>query len=155
VLASAPKSKFSFNDKGVIYHAFIMCWVCWGMSAISWTLHTAPATVYQEKTMATGSKQRIRIRLKAFDHRILDQSAIQIVDTAQQTGARVSGPIPLPTEIDKYTVIRSPFIDKDSREQFEIRTHKRLIDIIEPTNKTVEALTRLNLPAGVDIEIKL
>ena len=107
------------------------------------------------KTMATGIKQRIRIRLKAFDHRILDQSAQQIVDTAQQTGARVSGPVPLPTEIDKYTVMRSPFIDKDSREQFEIRTHKRLIDIIEPTNKTVEALTRLNLPAGVDIEVKL
>ncbi|BCL82456.1 30S ribosomal protein S10 [Ktedonobacteria bacterium brp13] len=116
-----------------------------------------PADPYpnQEKRMATGVKQRIRIRLKAFDHRILDQSAIQIVDTAQQTGARVSGPVPLPTEIDKYTVIRSPFIDKDSREQFEIRTHKRLIDIIDPTNKTVEALTRLNLPAGVDIEVKL
>src|SRR5437588_7416706 len=105
--------------------------------------------------MATVTKQRIRIRLKAYDHRILDQSAAQIVDTAQNTGARVSGPVPLPTEIAKYTVLRSPFIDKDSREQFEIRTHKRLIDIIEPTNKTVEALTRLNLPAGVDIEIKL
>ena len=87
--------------------------------------------------MATGAKQRIRIRLKAYDHRILDQSAMQIVDTAQQTGARVSGPVPLPTEIDKFTVMRSPFIDKDSREQFEIRTHKRLIDIIDPTNKTV------------------
>jgi len=105
--------------------------------------------------MASGAKQRIRIRLKAYDHRILDQSAMQIVDTAQQTGARVSGPVPLPTEIGKFTVMRSPFIDKDAREQFEIRTHKRLIDIIEPTNKTVEALTRLNLPAGVDIEIKL
>src|ERR1700693_70824 len=112
-------------------------------------------TPTQESDMATGAKQRIRIRLKAYDHRILDQSAMQIVDTAQQTGARVSGPIPLPTEIGKYTVMRSPFIDKDAREQFEIRTHKRLIDIIEPTNKTVEALTRLNLPAGVDIEIKL
>jgi small subunit ribosomal protein S10 len=109
----------------------------------------------EEKDMATGIKQRIRIRLKAFDHRILDKSAMQIVDTAQQTGARVSGPVPLPTEIDKYTVMRSPFIDKDSREQFEIRTHKRLIDIIDPTNKTVEALTRLNLPAGVDIEVRL
>lgn len=105
--------------------------------------------------MATGTQQRIRIRLKAYDHRILDESAMRIVDTAQQTGARVSGPIPLPTEIDKYTVLRSPFIDKDAREQFEIRTHKRLIDIIDPTNRTVEALTRLNLPAGVDIEIKL
>jgi small subunit ribosomal protein S10 len=104
---------------------------------------------------ATAVKQRIRIRLKAFDHRILDQSAQQIVDTAQQTGARVSGPVPLPTHIQKYTVMRSPFIDKDSREQFEIRIHKRLIDIIDPTNKTVEALTRLNLPAGVDIEVRL
>jgi small subunit ribosomal protein S10 len=105
--------------------------------------------------MATAIKQRIRIRLKAFDHRILDKSAMQIVDTAQQTGARVSGPVPLPTVIQKYTVMRSPFIDKDSREQFEIRIHKRLIDIIDPTNKTVEALTRLNLPAGVDIEVRL
>jgi small subunit ribosomal protein S10 len=105
--------------------------------------------------MATTTKQRIRIRLKAFDHRILDQSAAQIVETAQNTGARVAGPVPLPTEIQKYTVLRSPFIDKDSREQFETRTHKRLIDIVEPTAKTVEALTRLNLPAGVDIEIKL
>ena len=104
---------------------------------------------------ATAAKQRIRIRLKAYDHRILDQSAAQIVETAQNTGARVSGPVPLPTEIAKYTVLRGPFIDKDSREQFEIRTHKRLIDIIDPTPKTVEALTRLNLPAGVDIEIKL
>ena len=118
-------------------------------------IHKDARDLHQEKDMATGAKQRIRIRLKAYDHRILDQSAMQIVDTAQQTGARVSGPVPLPTEIDKFTVMRSPFIDKDAREQFEIRTHKRLIDIIEPTNKTVEALTRLNLPAGVDIEIKL
>jgi small subunit ribosomal protein S10 len=103
----------------------------------------------------TLAKQRIRIRLKAYDHRILDQSATQIVDTAQRTGANVSGPVPLPTEINKYTVLRSPFIDKDSREQFEIRTHKRLIDVLEPTPKTVDALMRLNLPAGVDIEIKL
>ncbi|HEY7781678.1 MAG TPA: 30S ribosomal protein S10 [Ktedonobacterales bacterium] len=101
------------------------------------------------------TKQRIRIRLRAYDHRILDQSAAQIVDTAQNTGARVAGPVPLPTQISKYTVLRSTFIDKDSREQFEIRTHKRLIDILDPTPKTVEALTRLNLPAGVDIEIKL
>jgi small subunit ribosomal protein S10 len=106
-------------------------------------------------SMAALTKQRIRIRLKAYDHRILDQSAAQIVETAQNTGARVSGPVPLPTHIAKYTVNRGPFVDKDSREQFEIRTHKRLIDIIEPTPKTVEALTRLNLPAGVDIEIKL
>src|SRR6266481_4312143 len=100
-------------------------------------------------------KQRIRIRLKAFDHKILDQSAQQIVETAERTGAVVAGPVPLPTRIERFTVIRSPFIDKDSREQFEMRTHKRLIDIIEPTNKTVEALTRLSLAAGVDIEIKL
>jgi small subunit ribosomal protein S10 len=100
-------------------------------------------------------KQRIRIRLKAFDHKILDQSAAQIVDTAERTGAAVAGPVPLPTKIEKYCVIRSPFIDKDSREQFEIRTHKRLIDVLEPTAKTIDALTRLNLPAGVDIEIKL
>ena len=105
--------------------------------------------------MATLTKQRIRIRLKAYDHRILDQSAAQIVETAQNTGARVAGPVPLPTRIHKFTVLRSTFIDKDSREQFEMRVHKRLIDIIEPTPKTVEALTRLNLPAGVDIEIKL
>jgi small subunit ribosomal protein S10 len=105
--------------------------------------------------MATAVKQRIRIRLKAFDHRILDKSAMQIVDTAQQTGARVSGPIPLPTVIQKFTVTRSTFVDKDSREQFEIRIHTRLIDVIDPTSKTVEALTRLNLPAGVDIEVRL
>lgn len=101
------------------------------------------------------TKQRIRIRLKAYDHRVLDQSAIQIVDTAERTGARVVGPVPLPTRIEKFSVIRSPFIDKDSQEQFEIRTHKRLIDIVEPAPKTVDALMRLNLPAGVDIEIKL
>ena len=101
------------------------------------------------------AKQKIRIRLKAFDHRILDQSARQIVDTAERTGAQVVGPVPLPTRIEKYTVIRSPFIDKDSREQFEIRTHRRLIDVIEPGSKTVDQLMRLQLPAGVDIEIKL
>ncbi len=100
-------------------------------------------------------KQRIRIRLKAHDHKIIDQSASQIVDTAQRTGAVVAGPVPLPTRIERFTVLRSPFIDKDSREQFEMRTHKRLIDILEPTSKTVDALMRLNLPAGVNIEIKL
>jgi small subunit ribosomal protein S10 len=103
----------------------------------------------------TLSKQRIRIRLKAYDHKILDRSAGQIVDTAERTGANVCGPVPLPTEINRYTVLRSPFTDKDSREQFEIRTHKRLIDVLEPTPKTVDALMRLNLPAGVNIEIKL
>ncbi len=101
------------------------------------------------------AREKIRIRLKAFDHRILDQSAEQIVETAERTGAQVAGPVPLPTRIQKWTVIRSPHIDKDSREQFEIRTHKRLIDILEPTSRTVDQLMRLNLPAGVDIEIKL
>jgi small subunit ribosomal protein S10 len=101
------------------------------------------------------ARQKIRIRLKAFDHRILDQSAVLIVEAAERTGAQVAGPVPLPTNIEKYTVIRSPHIDKDSREQFEIRTHKRLIDILEPTSKTVDALMRLQLPSGVDIEIKL
>jgi small subunit ribosomal protein S10 len=101
------------------------------------------------------AKQKIRIRLKAFDHRILDQSARQIVDTAERTGAQVVGPVPLPTNIEHFTVNRSPFVDKDSREQFEIRTHKRLIDVIEPGSKTVDQLMRLQLPAGVDIEIKL
>src|SRR3989304_8413161 len=100
-------------------------------------------------------KEKIRIRLKAFDHRILDQSAVQIVETAERTGAAVVGPVPLPTRIRKFCVIRSPHVDKDSREQFEMRTHKRLIDILEPTSKTIDALTRLNLPAGVDIEVKL
>lgn len=101
------------------------------------------------------AKQKIRIKLKAYDHRVLDASAKQIVGAAEQTGAQVVGPVPLPTRIEKFTVMRSPFIDKDSREQFEIRTHKRLIDVVDPGNKTIENLTRLNLPAGVDIEIKL
>ncbi len=101
------------------------------------------------------AKQKILIRLKAFDHKILDQSAVQIVETAERTGAQVAGPVPLPTKIERYSVIRSPFIDKNSQEQFEIRTHKRLIDVYEPTQKTISALMRLNLPAGVDIEIKL
>jgi len=101
------------------------------------------------------SNQKIRIRLKGFDHEVVDQSAKLIVDTAQKTGAKVSGPIPLPTERNLYTVIRSPHKDKDSREQFEMRTHKRLIDILEPTSSTVDSLMRLDLPAGVDIEIKL
>ena len=101
------------------------------------------------------ARQKIRIRLKAFDHRILDQSAVQLVEAAERTGAAVAGPITLPTAIEKFCVIRSPHIDKDSREQFEIRTHKRLIDILDPTSKTVDALMRLQLPSGVDIEIKL
>jgi small subunit ribosomal protein S10 len=101
------------------------------------------------------SSQKIRIRLKGYDHEVVDQSSKLIVDTAQKTGARVSGPIPLPTERSLYTVIRSPHKDKDSREQFEMRTHKRLIDILDPTSSTVDSLMRLDLPAGVDIEIKL
>ena len=100
-------------------------------------------------------KQKIRIRLKAFDHKLLDQSAAKIVDTAKRTGASVYGPIPLPTEKNIYTILRSPHVNKDSREQFEMRTHKRLIDIIDPTSKTTDSLMRLDLPAGVDIEIKL
>ncbi len=101
------------------------------------------------------ARQKIRIRLKAFDHQILDQSAIKIVETASRSGASISGPVPLPTEKSIITVLRSPHVDKDSREQFEMRTHKRLIDILEPTPKTIDALMRLDLPAGVDIEIKL
>src|SRR6266699_2300483 len=100
-------------------------------------------------------RQRIRIRLKAYDHKSLDQAATQIVETAERTGAQVAGPVPLPTKIGKFCVIRSPFIDKDSREQFEMRTHKRLIDVLEPSPRTVDALMRLNLASGVDIEIKL
>ena len=100
-------------------------------------------------------KQRIRIKLKGFDHKILDQSAEQIVGAVERTGAVVVGPVPLPTRIQKFSVIRSPFIDKDSQEQFEIRTHKRLIYIVETTSRTIDALTNLNLPSGVDIDIKL
>ncbi len=99
--------------------------------------------------------QNIRIRLKAFDHRVLDQSTTEIVNTAKRTGAQVRGPIPLPTRIERFTVLRSPHIDKKSREQFEIRTHKRLLDIIDPTPQTVDALMKLDLAAGVDVEIKL
>jgi small subunit ribosomal protein S10 len=101
------------------------------------------------------AKQRIRIRLKAYDHRLLDQSAAQIVETAQRTGADVVGPVPLPTRIEKFTVNRSPHVDKKSREQFEMRTHKRLLDIVDPTPQTVDALMKLDLAAGVDVEIKL
>jgi small subunit ribosomal protein S10 len=100
-------------------------------------------------------KQRIRIRLKAYDSKVIDQSAKQILDTATRTGATVAGPIPLPTDKKGFTVIRSPHVYKDSREQFEMRTHKRLIDITDPTPKTIDALMNLNLPAGVDIEIKM
>ena len=98
--------------------------------------------------------QKIRLKLKAYDHRLLDQAVVDIVDTVRRTGAKISGPVPLPTKREIYTVLRSPVIDKKSREQFELSTHKRLIDIYEPTSKTVDALRKLNLPAGVDVEIK-
>ncbi|MBM4465278.1 MAG: 30S ribosomal protein S10 [Chloroflexi bacterium] len=101
------------------------------------------------------AKQKLRIRLKAYDHRVLDQSARLIVETAERTGADVVGPVPLPTKVERFTVQRSPFVDKDSQEHFEIRTHNRLIDVIDPDSKTIDTLMRLNLPAGVDIEIKL
>jgi len=99
--------------------------------------------------------QRIRINLNAFDYRLLDASVQEIVDTAKRTGARIAGPVPLPTRITKYTVLRSPHVDKKSREQFEMRRHKRLVDIVDPTQKTLDALTELDLPAGVHVEIKL
>ena len=101
------------------------------------------------------TNQKIRIRLKAYDHKLLDRSAMEIVETARETGARVAGPIPLPTSITKYCVLRSPHVNKKSREQFEIRTHKRMLDILEPTQQTVDALMKLDLAAGVDVEIKL
>ncbi len=101
------------------------------------------------------AKQKIRIKLRGFDHKVVDQAAMQIVDAVERTGAVVVGPVPLPTHIQKFCVIRSSFIDKNSQEQFEIRTHKRLIDIIETTSKTIDALTKLNLPSGVEVDIKL
>jgi small subunit ribosomal protein S10 len=100
-------------------------------------------------------KQKIRIKIRGYDHRLVDQSVEQIVETAERTGAVIVGPVPLPTQIEKFCVIRSPFIDKDSREQFEMRTHKRLIDILGPTSKTIDALTQLQLPSGVEIDIRL
>jgi len=109
----------------------------------------------EEKEQATMAGQKIRIRLKAYDHEVVDSSARKIVETVTRTGAQVAGPVPLPTEINRFCVIRSPHKYKDSREHFEMRTHKRLIDIIDPTPKTVDSLMRLDLPAGVDIEIKL
>jgi len=103
----------------------------------------------------TDFKPKVRIKIKAYDHKLIDVSCKQIVDTAKRTGAKVMGPIPLPTDIRKYTVLRSTFVHKDSREQFERRSHKRLIDILDPTAKTIDSLTNLNLPAGVDVEIKM
>ncbi|HEC16891.1 MAG TPA: 30S ribosomal protein S10 [Sedimenticola sp.] len=102
-----------------------------------------------------GSNQSIRIRLKAFDHRLIDQSAREIVETAKRTGAQVRGPIPLPTKKERFTVLISPHVNKDARDQYEIRTHKRLMDIVDPTDKTVDALMKLDLAAGVDVQIKL
>jgi small subunit ribosomal protein S10 len=101
------------------------------------------------------SKQKIRIRLKAFDYKLIDQSALEIVDTAKRTGAIVKGPVPLPTRMQRFDILRSPHVNKTSRDQFEIRTHQRLMDIVDPTDKTVDALMKLDLPAGVDVEIKL
>ncbi|MDO9333903.1 MAG: 30S ribosomal protein S10 [Dehalococcoidales bacterium] len=101
------------------------------------------------------SKQKIRITIKGFDHKVVDQSAQQIVETVEQTGAVVIGPVPLPTRIEKFSVIRASFIDKNSQEQFEVRTHKRLIDIVETTSKTIDSLTKMNLPSGVELNIKL
>jgi small subunit ribosomal protein S10 len=105
--------------------------------------------------MVVVANQKIRIRLKAYDYRVLDQSVVEIVETVKRTGAKILGPVPLPTKINKFTVLRSPHVDKKSREQFEIRTHKRLIDILEPSPETVDALMKLNLAAGVHVEIKL
>lgn len=104
--------------------------------------------------MSTAQKAKIRIKLRAYDHRVLDQSASEIIETAKRTGAKISGPIPLPADREVYTVLRSPHIDKKSREQFQMKTHKRVLDIIEPTSKTIDALKKLDLPAGVDVEIK-
>jgi small subunit ribosomal protein S10 len=141
--------------------------VCYSLGEFFAVMHETPGTVYRypvsyvvikacdEKEGNKMANQKIRIRLKAFDHNILDQSAEKIVETAKKSGAKVSGPVPLPTEKDIITILRAPHKYKDSREQFEIRTHKRLIDILSPTPKTVDALMRLDLPAGVDIEIKL
>ena len=105
--------------------------------------------------MSAMSSQRIRIRLKAFDHRLIDQSAREIVETAKRTGAQVRGPIPLPTKMERFTVLVSPHVNKDARDQYELRTHKRLMDIVDPTDKTVDALMKLDLAAGVDVQIKL
>lgn len=105
--------------------------------------------------MSSQSKQKMRIRLKAFDHRLIDTSTREIVETAKRTGAQIRGPIPLPTRIERFTILVSPHVDKDARDQYEIRTHKRLIDIVAPTDKTVDALMKLDLPAGVDIQISV
>ena len=107
------------------------------------------------KKSENSTNQNIRIKLKAFDHKLIDQSAVEIVDAAKRTGARVRGPIPLPTKMERFTVLTSPHVDKDARDQYEIRTHKRIMDILDPTDKTVDALMKLDLAAGVDVQIKL
>lgn len=119
-----------------------------------WNIRDRLTRTYFNKEWYMQS-QKIRIRLKAFDHKLLDQSTKEIVETARRTGARVAGPIPLPTRINRFTVLRSPHVDKKSREQFEIRTHKRMLDILEPTQQTIDQLMKLDLSAGVDVEIKL
>ena len=114
------------------------------------------STKKEKESQAVESPQsRIRVKIRAYDHKIIDQSTKTIIDTVKKSGAKIAGPIPLPTEKSKYTVIKSPFVHKDSREQYEMRIHKRLIDILEPTAKTIDSLTNLNLPAGVDVEIKM
>ena len=107
------------------------------------------------KKSENSANQNIRIKLKAFDHKLIDQSAVEIVETAKRTGARVKGPIPLPTKMERFTILISPHVDKDARDQYEIRTHKRIMDILDPTDKTVDALMKLDLAAGVDVQIKL
>ena len=107
------------------------------------------------KKSENAANQNIRIKLKAFDHKLIDQSAVEIVETAKRTGARVKGPIPLPTKMERFTILISPHVDKDARNQYEIRTHKRIMDILDPTDKTVDALMKLDLAAGVDVQIKL
>ena len=107
------------------------------------------------KKSENAATQKIRIKLKAFDHKLIDQSAMEIVETAKRTGARIKGPIPLPTKMERFTILISPHVDKDARDQYEIRTHKRIMDILDPTDKTVDALMKLDLAAGVDVQIKL
>ena len=124
-------------------------------SALDWSLKLYLGVASAFRNSGDMDRQNIRIRLKAFDHRVLDHSTREIVNTAKRTGATVRGPIPLPTLIEKFTVNRSPHVDKKSREQFEIRTHKRVLDIVDPTPQTVDALMKLDLSAGVDVEIKL
>ena len=121
---------------------------CFDLSALWWT-------IFDWSSQVAVQNQKIRIRLKAFDHRLIDSSTQDIVETAKRTGAQVRGPIPLPTRIERYTVLVSPHVNKDARDQYELRTHKRMIDIVEPTEKTVDALMKLDLAAGVDVQISL